>query len=84
MYQIDTDIPLPARTNPNAGATPSVYPLADMLVGDSFFVPCDSVTIADRRRVSAATAGFTRRRKDSGIKFSIRTVDGGLRVWRVA
>jgi hypothetical protein len=82
MFQIETNIPVP--TIANRGATASVYPLADMYVGDSFLVPLEPVTLADRRRVSAAIAGYTKRHKDKGLKFSVRTVDGGLRVWRVA
>jgi hypothetical protein len=55
-----------------------------MDIGDSFLVPIEAVTPEDRRRVTAATSGYSARHKESGVKFSIRTVDGGLRVWRVA
>lgn len=81
MFTIETNIPLPARTNPTVGAS-AKYPLADMLVGDSFLYPCAPATLADRRRLSSALASHARRYK--GVKFSMRTVDGGLRVWRVA
>jgi hypothetical protein len=82
MYQIETNIPVP--TPKNGGSNASVYPLGDMYVGDSFLVPIEAVTPEDRRRVTAATSGYAARHKESGVKFSIRTVDGGLRVWRVA
>lgn len=81
MFTIETNIPLPARTNPNAG-TNAKYPLADMLVGDSFLYPAEPATLADRRRLSSALASYSSRHKD--VKFAVRTVDGGLRVWRVA
>lgn len=83
MYQIEYDIPLPTDRR---GGAPTTYPLATMRVGGSFLVPCDPVTPEDRRRVSAAVAGYTARRKTAGdpVKFVTRTVDGGLRVWRTA
>jgi hypothetical protein len=55
-----------------------------MYVGDSFLVPLEPITLADRRRVSAAVTGFAKRHKAKGLKFSVRSVEGGLRVWRVA
>jgi hypothetical protein len=82
MFQIETNVPVPAVAN--RGATASVYPLADMYVGDSFLVPLEPITLADRRRVSAAVTGFAKRHKAKGLKFSVRSVEGGLRVWRVA
>jgi len=82
MYQIETNIPVPAAKS--GGSSASVYPLGDMYVGDSFLVPLTPVTPEDRRRVTAATSGYAARHKANGVKFSIRTVDGGLRVWRVA
>lgn len=82
MYQIETNIPLPSAKS--GGSTASVYPLSNMYVGDSFLVPMEPVTAEARRRVTAAASGYAARNKDAGVKFSIRTVDGGLRVWRVA
>lgn len=55
----------------------SVYPLADMEPGDSFFVPGESV-----RDRSAAAARLWGRRNDR--KFVSRSVDGGVRIWRLA
>jgi hypothetical protein len=83
MFQIETNIPMPERTS-SPGRTASIYPLADMYVGDSFLVPLNPITKEDRRRVSSSTSAFTKRNKDLNVKFSIRAVDGGLRVWRVA
>lgn len=82
MYQIETDIPLPTKRIRTGAST--VYPLGTMCVGDSFLVPLDNVTPEDRRRVGAAVAGFSRRHKESGVSFAIRTVEDGLRVWRTA
>ena len=82
MFQIETNIPMPDRTTP--GRPASMYPLADMYVGDSFLVPMDPVTVEARRRVASATSSYSKRNKESGVKFSIRAVEGGLRVWRIA
>jgi hypothetical protein len=55
MFQIETNIPVP--TIANRGATASVYPLADMYVGDSFLVPLEPVTLADARSHLRLEAG---------------------------
>jgi len=49
------------------------YPFPDMKVGDSFF--CQD------KRVKNASAQFGNRH---GMKFTIRVVEGGYRLWRVA
>lgn len=82
MYQIETHIPLPTKRVRTG--VPTVYPLADMRVEDSFLVPLSPVTLTDRRRISAAVAAFTRRHKAEGVSFAVRTVADGLRVWRTA
>lgn len=68
--KIDKGIPLPPRGGRQR------YPWQEMEVGDSFFVEGASV-----RSLSAAAAQVGRR---SGRKFSLRTVEGGVRCWRVA
>ena len=72
---IQKNVPIPA-----AKGRPVKYPLATMVVGDSFFVATD---------VRSAVSGpASRCRKKTGYRFTIRTVeeDGikGIRVWRVA
>ena len=51
------------------------YPFGDMDVGDSFLVPGAKVTT-----LSVAKRDYER----GGRKFICRTVDDGVRVWRVA
>lgn len=52
----------------------SVYPFADMEPGDSF--------LSDRSlKVTSAAAYAAGQRL--GVRFSCRTVEGGVRVWRV-
>jgi hypothetical protein len=74
-FVIEKGIPMPARI----GKT--VYPFADMQVGDSFSIPASED--AKKRSTQVARAGWAHGKKD-GKKFSIRqTPEGGLRVWRV-
>lgn len=72
MLEIDKGIPRPASLRA------AKYPWAALEIGDSFFVP--SVNGATHNVASVASwAG-----KRHGKKFSSRTVDGGVRVWRIA
>lgn len=50
------------------------YPLADMEIGDSFFVPGKGFGI---------WAHFSRRAKRLGIELATRVEGTGVRVWRV-
>ena len=52
------------------------YPFPKMKVGDSFFVE----DIMDKHVVRAAAYSYG---KYHGKKFRTRTVDGGVRVWRI-
>jgi len=73
MYQVEKEVPIPkARQN-------SVYPFAEMNVGDSFFIANVDKLKAASIRACASTFG-----KKKGMKFSCRHVEGGVRVWRTA
>lgn len=71
QYKVESNVPLPA---PDA----SKYPFASMQIGDSFLVPNPSDT--DRKRVQTAAASYGRRHSKA---FRTRSVDGGIRIWRV-
>lgn len=73
MFQIEKNIPIP--TSDFGKGRPRIYPLGDMDVGDSFF------TTSARNKVASAVSYYGLR---NGKKFAVRTVDGGVRVWRVA
>lgn len=74
-YEIEKGVPLPI------GATK--YPFREMQIGGSFFVPSDGEPLARvRRRLSVSAHSFTRRCEASRA-FTVRRVDGGIRVWRV-
>jgi hypothetical protein len=74
-FKIEKNIPL----SPSGSGRATLYPFAALDVGDSFLVPN-----ADRRtqqKLSTCGQYHARRR---GLKFATRSVDGGVRVWRVA
>lgn len=74
--KIEKNIPLPtSRTR----GRPAKYPFKDMVVGDSVFFPGESTTPGNNVYVAAQMHA-----RMNGKKFSGRTMDGGLRIWRVA
>lgn len=72
MYAIDNNIPPPA----NKMGRPAVYPLRNLEVGQSFFVP-----LGDRKTISVCASRYA---KASGKTFTVRQVQGGVRCWRTA
>lgn len=65
--KIDTDVPIPRRRNK--------YPWAGMKVGDSFLIPGKCI-----QKVSGLTSAGAR---CFGGKYTARTVEGGVRIWRI-
>ncbi len=76
-YAVETGIPLKREKA-------TKYPWAAMTVGSSFFVPSAPLfkTQTIERRVSWAARG--RVVAYPGEKYTVRTVEGGVRVWRTA
>lgn len=78
--RIDRDIPIPesrthgGRRGASGGAT-GKYPWAEMEVGDSFLVK----NVRQQHMGQLASAAGAR----LGRKFSTRTVENGVRVWRI-
>ena len=72
MLKIDKNVPMP---RPDASPV-AKYPWRDMEVGDSFFVAGKTM------KQFAGIPGSASRKY--GKKFSARSVEGGVRVWRVA
>ena len=70
---IDKNVPL----LPRAGK----YPWADLGVGDSFLIERETgePAAASHRHCS----GLYARAKSLGMKITIRSVEGGIRVWRI-
>lgn len=72
MIDIEKGVPMPNFL----GGTGYRYPWSKMEVGDSFFV-------TDRTSTSVSGSATAAAKRGHG-KFRCRTVEGGVRVWRVA
>lgn len=67
--KIDTDIPIPKLSRQKK------YPFEQLEIGQSFFVPGGNLlAISQSRRLAEFRTGW---------KFATRTVEGGIRVWRI-
>lgn len=78
------DIPTNAKAKRTRSDTPK-YPWPSLAEGDSFMVPADRVPSAGADSISRAGrkwASFSPAR--AGIKFVVRSVEGGVRAWCVA
>ncbi len=72
-YSIEKDIPIPEKSGRKIK-----YPLDDMEIGDSFFIPG-----VDHQDISPVIAARKRARKWQR-EFTTRREDDGIRVWRTA
>jgi hypothetical protein len=64
-YKIEKSIPLPTKN-------PSLYPLLEMKIGDSFFGADASI--------QNSVLNYAKYYK---VRVTTRKVDGGIRVWRI-
>lgn len=72
FFEIEKGIPVPARQ--------LKYPLREMEIGDSFFVPSRS----DGRPPTIYKSLGTYHRTLAPKRFVQRLVEGGARIWRIA
>jgi hypothetical protein len=85
MYEIEKDVPAP---DDRKGKIPK-YPLRDMEIGDSFFVPANSYDQALINSNNISGSAMALRRNDlKDRKYSIRTYGKhgekpGTRCWRI-
>ncbi len=70
MFVIEKNIPMPRRRDEDLG-----LPFDQMEVGDSFLAP----DLTKKVLYNAANSF----RKKTGKRFLLRTVEGGIRCWRV-
>lgn len=77
MYEIDKGVEIPA---PHGVATRRVYPFREMEIGDSFLVPGDGDKRQLQARIGSAASYYGKR---NNKRFVTRSVEGGVRVWRV-
>jgi hypothetical protein len=69
-FKIETEIPMPSKR------VRDKYPLADMQVGQSFFVPAEKVQ-------NLREAISQRKRRGGTDAFTVRKNEGGHRCWRI-
>ena len=74
--KIDSSIPLP---NTRGTASEDRFPFRSMAIGDSFLL-----TGQDLRKLNSERTLALRYAGKCGIKATSRSVEGGIRVWRVA
>ncbi len=75
MFEVEKGVPMP---KPVRAGRQTKYPWKELAVGDSFFVPADAV-----KPQSARGAVRTANRIYADRRFATRTVEGGIRVWRI-
>jgi hypothetical protein len=76
MIEIENGIPIPKQTRKRK----TLYPLADLEMGQSFFVACAP---EDSRKLIMSLSGLCgRHTKKTGRRYTCRVVEGGIRVWR--
>ena len=75
MYVVERNVPISEKMV--HGNTK--YPFYRMEVGDSFLARVEDTGTIPRVRAAACMYGQMHR-----MKFRTRTVDGGIRVWRIA
>ena len=76
MIEIEAHIPVPPVNNNPKKQRNCKYPWHSMQVGDSFFV-------ADFTVSSFCSTAYSAGRRH-GKKYTLRSMDGGVRVWRLA
>lgn len=84
MIEIENDIPItPTHSGGSRMRRKAIYPLADLEIGQSFFVPCKpGKTVAQTR--NAVSGSIRLCSLKTGARFTTRAIEGGVRVWRVA
>lgn len=73
--EIESDVPLMAS---HKNGRPASYPWREMQVGDSILIP------AERTHPKHASKRAYAASKRTGYKFTCRTQEDGVRVWRIA
>ena len=80
MIGVDKGVPLPPASV--VGRARRRYPWRELNVGDSFLVPIrKGQTVKALQRQIGSLADSIRNR--SGMRFTVRQADDGVRVWRV-
>ncbi len=87
VYRLESDIPIPVRS-PRTARVERTWGIAGavrrMEVSQSFLVRCSDKDRKIKRNRITAAARTQNQRKGTSIKLVTRSVEGGIRVWRVA
>jgi hypothetical protein len=78
MIEIESGIPLPSEPR----GRKIKYPIAALQVGQSFLVACAPED--SRKQIKSVGSLCGLHTKKTGHRFTSRTVEGGIRVWRLA
>lgn len=70
-------IPIPTR-----GHRPAKYKLRDMIVSASFLVRCEKNAAVITKLSNSLTSCISSVEKRTGRRFTMRRMDGGIRIWR--
>lgn len=74
MPAIERDVPVPKLGNKVKSGTWTGF-FGKMNIGDSAFFPGRKATDIGARAIGAS--------KNNGHKFTVRSIDGGTRIWRI-
>jgi hypothetical protein len=77
MIEIESGIPLPLE----AQGRKIKYPIATLQVGQSFLAACAPED--SRKLISSVSTLCVRHTKKTGRRYTCRTIEGGVRVWRL-
>lgn len=79
QFQVESGVPQVVNRT-GRGRKPTAFPLADMDVGDSFLIPCDT---QDKKAVDSWRRKLlTAKKRMDGGKWTTATLSDGIRVWR--
>lgn len=76
-YKIETGIPVPSKGNPRTYGVTDL--MRRMKPGESALLPQYKTTLS-----AGAVRMAARLLRPEGFEFTMRTVDGGVRLWRVS
>jgi hypothetical protein len=79
-FVIEDSVPLPASWN---NGRPEKYPWRSLEMGQSFLVPYDTGKTKAEMAKKISNRAFDAQKRLGGRKFSVRSTDEGVRVWRV-
>ncbi len=88
VYRLESDIPIPVKSPRGAARVERTWGIAGairrMEVDQSFLVRCSDKDRTKKRNLITASARTQNQRKGTSVKLVTRSVEGGIRVWRVA